>query len=523
MKLVPDRVTLAQLVEAHSKVRGTSSMKEKVRVMADFCRGLAADPSLQDVELGVGYLMGELRQGRVGLGPALVHEARAKVSSCAPVAELRLEMLDEAFGELATIGGKHSKRRKCETLLALLERATHAEQEFIERLLLGDLRQGALEGILMGAVAEAGEVPIEAVRRAALVGGSLREVATAALSGGEAALGEFRLEWMRPLQPMLAQTASDCAAALELLGRAAFEWKLDGARVQIHKRGNEVRVFTRARNEVGYAVPEVVERIRSLSSDRLILDGECLAMQPDRRPHPFQATMRRFGRKRPDSKLLEQLPLEPFFFDLLALDDLILLDEPASERYAALVQAVPPDWVVPRTVTGDAQTAEQFLAATLAAGHEGLMAKALDAPYQAGRRGAHWLKIKPAHTLDLVVLAAEWGSGRRKGWLSNLHLAARASDGNGFVMLGKTFKGMTDEVLVWQTEQLLKLEQRRSDHIVHVRPELVVEIALDGIQESPKYPGGLALRFARLKRYRPDKSPEEADSLEAVRALRTLR
>jgi DNA ligase 1 len=348
-------------------------------------------------------------------------------------------------------------------------------------------------------------------------------VAAAALAGGEAALGALGIELFRPLQPMLAQSAEDVREALERLtgpgaGEVSFEVKLDGARVQVHRRGDEVRVFSRRLNEVTAAVPEVVEAALALPAREIILDGEVIALRPDGAPHPFQVTMRRFGRKLDVAGLRGALPLSPFFFDCLWLDGRELLAAPLAERVAALASLATQEMRVERLVTADAGAAEAFLRRTLAAGHEGVMAKALDAPYEAGSRGQGWLKVKEVKTLDLVVLAAEWGSGRRHGWLSNLHLGARDPAG-GFVMLGKTFKGMTDEVLAWQTERLLALATRREGHVVHVRPELVVEIAYNDLQASPHYPGGLALRFARLEGYRPDRTPQDADTIDTVREV----
>jgi DNA ligase-1 len=354
-----------------------------------------------------------------------------------------------------------------------------------------------------------------------MVAGDLGAVARAALTEGAAGLARYRVQVLRPLQPMLAQAADDVADALRRLGEAALEYKLDGARIQVHKAGDAVRVFSRQLNDVTVAVPEIVEAVRRFPAREAILDGEVIALRPDGAPLPFQVTMRRFGRKLDVERLRAELPLASFFFDILYADGALLLDEPYTERLAMLDRVVPAEHRVPRIVTADAKEAEAYFARALAAGHEGLMAKALGARYEAGARGAAWLKVKPAHTLDLVVLAAEWGHGRRHGKLSNLHLGARDPDAGsgGFVMLGKTFKGMTDEMLAWQTAKLLELETGRDGHVVHVRPELVAEVAFDGIQASPQYPGGLALRFARVVRYRPDKGPEAADTIGAVREL----
>jgi DNA ligase-1 len=351
-----------------------------------------------------------------------------------------------------------------------------------------------------------------------MVSGDLGAVARAAGGGGVAALSGFSIELFRPIQPMLAHTADDLEDALGRFGEASLEWKLDGARVQIHKAGSDVAVFTRRLNLVTDRVPEIVEAVRALPARELVLDGEAIVLAPDGRPRPFQVTMRRFGRKPEVEQLRAELPLSVSFFDALLRDGETLIDRPVSARFAALAELAPAPLVVPRVVTASPEEARAFLERALAAGHEGIMAKALDAPYEAGRRGKAWLKVKPARTLDLVVLAAEWGSGRRRGWLSNLHLGARDPASGAFVMLGKTFKGLTDELLEWQTKELLARELAREEHVVHVRPELVVEIAANELQASPRYPGGLALRFARVRRYRPDKRPEDATTIEEVRA-----
>jgi DNA ligase-1 len=352
-----------------------------------------------------------------------------------------------------------------------------------------------------------------------MLAGDLGTVATAALADGRDGLGRFAHQVLRPLKPMLAQSAETPEEALSRVGSAVVEWKLDGARLQVHRLGTEVRAFTRNLADVTDRVPEVLEAVLGLPVEAVVLDGEAIALRADSRPRPFQVTMSRFGSRRDVDRLRAQVPLSPFFFDCLHLDGEDLLDHPLSERRSALLARVPEPMRPPAVETGDPSEAERFLAEALAHGHEGVMVKALDAPYEAGRRGAGWLKVKPVHTLDLVVLAAEWGHGRRTGRLSNLHLGARDPETGGFVMLGKTFKGMTDTMLAWQTERLLELETHREGHVVHVRPELVVEIAFDGVQASPRYPGGLALRFARVKGYRPDKSPDEADTIDLVRAI----
>ncbi|MGH6918925.1 MAG: ATP-dependent DNA ligase, partial [Geminicoccaceae bacterium] len=449
------------------------------------------------------------------IGYAALRAARAKTAASAPA--LTLAELDATLERIVEVRGKGAAGERARLLQALFGRATEQEQDFLLRLLLGELRQGALEGLMVEAVAKAAALPVADVRRAVMVSGDVGTVAEAALGEGVAGLQRFAITLFRPLQPMLAQPAESIADALGRLGRAALEYKLDGARIQVHKAGDEVRVYSRRLNEVTGAVPEVVEAARALPARSAILDGEAIALRPDGRPQPFQITMRRFGRRLNVAALRAELPLAPFFFDCLALDDQPLIDRPAAERFAALEAAAPAPLLMPRLVTDREEQAQAFAARALAHGHEGIMAKALDAAYAAGARGSSWLKIKPTHTLDLVVLAAEWGHGRRKGWLSNLHLGAR--DEAGFVMLGKTFKGLTDALLTWQTEQLLAREIARDAWTVHVRPELVVEVAFNDIQASPHYPGGMALRFARVKRYRPDKRAGDADTIDMVRAI----
>jgi DNA ligase-1 len=399
----------------------------------------------------------------------------------------------------------------------LLARATEAERDFLFRLLTGELRQGALESLMIDAVATAADVPVASVREAAMLAHGIASVAQAAITERAAGLRRYALAPMQPIAPMLAQPASDIAEALAAFGTAAFEWKLDGARVQVHKVGGDVRIFTRNRNDVTASAPEIVEAVRAADAHALILDGEAIALKDNGAPEPFQVTMRRFGRTLDVDAMRESLPLSVFFFDCLRIDDQALTAEPAAERFAALSRALPAQVLIPRIVTGDAAAADAFYDDALARGHEGVMAKSLSAPYEAGRRAPSWLKVKRLHTLDLVVLAAEWGHGRRSGLLSNLHLAAR--DGNDFVMLGKTFKGMTDELLAWQTQALLARQTHRDRFAVYVRPELVVEVAFNDLQASPRYPGGLALRFARIKRYRSDKTVAEADTIETVRAI----
>lgn len=504
---------LHDLVQTSAEVAATRSRKRKVERLAELCARLAG----ADLEIGVPYLAGELRQGKVGIGWALVRDARPAASASEPC--LTLADVDRTFTAIGAIAGKGAKARRVDALRALFERATADEHAFLAKLCVGELRQGALEAVLLEAVAAATELDPADVRRAAMLGGSLADVALAVLTDGAAGLARFRLELFRPLQPMLAQPAGGAGEVFAKLGPAASEWKLDGARLQVHKRGDEVRAYTRKRFDVTRSVPEVVELVRALPTASLILDGEVIALAPDGRPHPFQVTMGRFGRKLDVDAERRKLPLSAFFFDLLLADCVEWLDRPNAERWAELERIVPAEHRVVRADVTNEDELEASFASALDAGHEGVVVKALDAGYAAGRRGSHWLKLKPAHTLDLVVLAAEWGSGRREGWLSNLHLGARDPANGDFVMLGKTFKGMTDATLERQTRELLALETGRAGHVVRVRPEKVVEIAFDGVQRSPHYPGGLALRFARLKRYRDDKSADDADTIEAVRGL----
>jgi DNA ligase-1 len=504
---------LGELLAASERVAGTRSRLAKIDALAECLRRLDAS----EIALGVAYLSGETRQGRIGIGYATLKDALAATPANAP--RLTLAQVDEALACLAQIKGEGSAAGRARLLAELFANATAPEQDFLARLLLGELRQGALEGIMLDAVAKAAKLPPERVRSAAMRAGGLAAVAQAALTEGEAGLARFALRVFQPVQPMLAQTAADVADAIERLGTAAFEWKLDGARVQAHKSGGEIRVYTRSLNDVTSAVPEIVAALQQCPARELIADGETIALRPEGTPYPFQETMRRFGRKLDVEALRTTYPLSVFFFDCLLTEGEDLAARPARERYDALAKFLPASILIPRLVTGDKEAAQAFYDDALARGHEGVMAKALEAPYEAGSRGAGWLKIKEAHTLDLAVIAAEWGSGRRKGWLSNLHLAALDPATGGFVMLGKTFKGMTDKMLAWQTERLLELETSREGHVVHVRPDLVAEIAFNEIQASPHYPGGFALRFARVKRYREDKSAAEADTIETVRAL----
>ena len=503
---------LSAVVDASARVAETAGRLAKRDAIAACIR--SADPD--EVEIVVAYLAGETRQGRIGIGYATLAALRG--GGDAGEATLTVGDVDAALARIAAMAGKGSAAARSAELAALFARATAGEQDFLVRLLVGELRQGALEGVMLEAIAAAAAVPVADVRRATMVTGSVATAARVATSEGPAGLARFSIALQRPVQPMLAQPADDVAGALARLGTAAVEWKVDGARIQVHKEGGDIRVYTRALNDVTASVPEIVESLRAARADQLILDGEAVALGADGTPLAFQVTMRRFGRKLDVEKLRAELPLAAFFFDCLYRDGVALVERPAHERFDALAGGLPAALVVPRLVTADAGAAADFYADALARGHEGVMVKALDAPYEAGSRGASWLKVKRAHTLDLVVLAAEWGHGRRHGWLSNLHLGAR-DPGGGWVMLGKTFKGMTDAMLEWQTHELLARETSRDAYTVYVRPELVVEIAFNDLQASPHYPGGLALRFARVKGYRPDKRAEEADTIDEVRAV----
>jgi DNA ligase-1 len=566
-------VLLSDLVRTSDAVSLTSGRRVKVDEIAALLR--RASPG--EVPVAVAFLSGELRQRQIGVGyaalggllradlPADVEPPHGGPGPDPVTRPLTLAETDSVFAAIGATTGPGSQAERRRLLGALFARATPAEQSFLTRLLAGELHQGALEGVMVEAVARAAGVAAPQVRRALLLGGSLPAVAEAALSAVRAAHGQpaadqarpdesltgaapadpdaaagpgpdaalaalrsFHLQVGRPLRPMLAASAPTVAAAFDRVSPAAVEWKIDGIRIQVHRQGREVRVFTRTLDDITPRLPEITRAVLASPAEALVLDGEAIALDPAGRARPFQVTASRAGTQAVPGQEAPDVPLTPFFFDLLHLDGRDLIDEPASVRQALMAEVLPADLRVPRLITGEVADAEAFFADAVARGHEGVVVKSLDAPYAAGRRGSEWIKVKPRHTLDLVVLAAEWGHGRRRGWLSNLHLGARDPAG-GFVMLGKTFKGLTDEMLRWQTERFLEIAEPPGQHpggdrtgargVLRVRPEMVVEIAFDGVQASPRYPGGLALRFARVLRYRPDKQAAEADPIDAVRAI----
>jgi DNA ligase-1 len=498
---------LAAIVTVSEEVAATSGRLGKIAALAAVLR----ETSPVEVPIAVAYLSGDLPQRQIGVGWATLRDT---TGSFAPTPTLTLIELDAAFSAIGVVSGSGSVAARRALISALFARATEAEQQFIIRLLSGELRQGALEGVMTDAVARAGELPVADVRRAAMLRGSLGPVAAAALSGGVTALAGFGLEPGQPVRPMLAASAPSIEEALaRITGAAGVEWKLDGIRVQAHIVNGGIRLFTRTLDDITPRLPEVVAALTKLPVRAAVLDGELIALRPDGMPMPFQDTASRTASAGSD------VQLSAFFFDALHLDGADLIDLPYWRRRSELAWAVPADLLMPQLVTGDADEATAFFTDAIGHGHEGVVIKTLDGVYAAGRRGAGWIKVKPRHTLDLVVLAVEWGHGRRRGWLSNLHLGARDPETGGFVMLGKTFKGLTDELLTWQTARLLSLETHRDSSTVHVRPELVLEIAFDGVQRSSRYPGGLALRFARVLRYREDKSAAEADTIDTVRTL----
>ncbi|NUT41705.1 MAG: ATP-dependent DNA ligase [Thermoactinospora sp.] len=504
---------LIDVVRVSQAVAQTSARLGKVGHLAE----LLGRVGPEEAEIAIAYLSGELPQRQIGVGWRSLQELPAPKL----VATATLTDVDALFTRIKAVSGQGSQAARKALVHELFSAVTSQEQSFLTRLLSGELRQGALDGVMIEAIAKASGAPSADVRRALTLRGWLPAVGAAALSGGVEELHAFKLEVGRAVAPMLAGSAPNVAAALEKIGGpASLEWKLDGIRVQTHRLGEVVRVFTRTLDDITDQVPELVEAVLGLPSQDLVLDGEVIALRPDGRPHPFQVTASRVSSKIDVARLRESTPLSVYFFDLLRIDGQDMLDLPYSDRQKELARAVPSPLITPRLVTDDVAQAEAWFTDVVKAGHEGLVVKAPSSPYAAGRRGAGWIKVKPRHTLDLVVLAVEWGHGRREGKLSNLHLGARDPETGGFVMLGKTFKGLTDELLAWQTERFLEIADGPTDEwTVNVRPELVVEIAFDGVQRSPRYPGGMALRFARVLRYRPDKRAEDADTVETVRSL----
>ena len=501
----------ADLAATSAAVAATSGRLAKIDLLAACLRRLAndtADP--RGLAAGAAYLAGELLQRQTGVGYASLRDLPAP----AEVPTLTVESVDQRIGAMSVVAGRGSQAERRRQLQDLFVTATAPEQRHLVGLLSGELRQGAQAGLLADAIAKAASVPAAVIRRALLLSGSLTEVAAVALAGGS--LDDFSLTVGRPLAPMLASSAPDVAAALVAVGLPAVaDVKLDGIRVQVHRDGDSVTVFSRSLDDITARVPGVVSVVRALPVQTVVLDGEALGVGPDGRPLPFQETSSRAARR--DGAM----PVQPYFFDVLHLDGADLLDAPLTERWAALSALVPAASLVGHFVVASPKEADAAWQSALAAGHEGLVVKSSSAPYDVGRRGAAWVKVKPRHTLDLVILGVEWGSGRRKGWLSNLHLGARDPSTGGFVMLGKTFKGLTDEMLRWQTEKLLSLATDKGEWVVKVRPELVAEIAFDGVQRSSRYPGGVALRFARVVRYREDKTAAEADTIDQVKELAT--
>lgn len=492
---------LAEIAQASADITATRSRKEKTARLAALIRQMDPD----EVAIGVSYLSGRLPQGRLGVGFAAIRDVDA---SPATQPSLSLKAVHESLDRLGSTRGSGSRAQRTEILTDLIGAATEAERDLLFGLLGGGLRQGALDGVMTDALAQAFGAPLDAVRRAAMLSGDLAGVAYGLATDGADVLPTFGLRVGTAVQPMLAATAESAAEAVRTVKQAFVEWKVDGARLQIHRSGDSIEVFTRSLRRVTKQVDDIVELARTIESRSFILDAEAASLRNDGRPEAFQVTMQRFGRKATSHR-----PLDLFVFDALRIDN-DLIDLPLRGRVERMQHTIPDQLIIPRILTSSGAVAEEFAARALEQGHEGVMVKDADSLYKAGRRGSAWLKVKPAHTLDLVVLAVEWGSGRREGFLSNIHLGAR--DGDEFVMLGKTFKGMTDEMLAWQTQRFLELETHRDGHVVHVRPEQVVEIAFDGVQRSSRYPGGAALRFARVKGYRDDKRARDADTLDQV-------
>jgi DNA ligase-1 len=530
---------LDSLVRTSAAVTASSGRLAKIDHIAQLLRQVPP----AEIPVAVSFLSGDLTQRQIGVGYAALSDLMGGFGPDAPstatavgqpaaAPQLTLAETDVALGRIGGLAGQGSQAERRRLLAQLLSRATATEREFLVRLLAGDLRQGALDGVMADAIASAAAVPGADVRRAYQLSGSLSAAAEAALGAGTGpdnaatALRAVSLQVGRPIRPMLAAAAPTVAAALSRITPAAVEWKVDGIRVQVHRTAEGVRVFSRTLDEITHRVPEIAEAAMSLTATDAVLDGEAVALRPDGRPHPFQVTSARAASQAAPGGAARSVPMSLFLFDVLYLDRIDLIDAPAHERFHRLAAVTPAKLVIPRLITADLDQAQQFFATAVARGHEGVVVKSLNAPYGAGRRGSEWIKVKPRHTLDLLVLGAEWGHGRRQGWLSNLHLGARDPATGRPVMLGKTFKGLTDALLTWQTARLLELaEPARGDDrepgrgVVRVRPELVVEVAFDGVQASSRYPGGVTLRFARVLRYRPDKGPAEADTIDTVRAF----
>jgi DNA ligase-1 len=501
------------LVEVSKRVSATTRKKEKASLLAECLKHSQGE----EIALAASYLSGQVPQGSLCIGWTILQKTLENLDERPrPLSLLEVNLF---FDEITQSRGEGSVKKKVKALHDLFSSAREDEKEFLAGLIMGEVRQGALEGLVLEAIAQASGLAAERIQQGVMFSGNIGEVARVALEEGLEGFSRFQPKLFHPIIPMLANAAEGEGDALARWGQVACELKIDGARIQIHKNGEEIRVFTRHLKEVTERVPEIVAVARRFRLDKAIFEGETLAMRPDGRPLPFQTTMRRFGRVQDIERMKKEIPLTSYFFDLLYLDGEPLFDEPYRKRFELLCEGVPSEYQIPQIVTADEKVVREFLKKSLEAGHEGIMAKGVDSPYVAGHRGFYWLKIKPTKTLDLVILAAEWGHGRRKGWLSNLHLGARDPDSGQFVMLGKTFKGLTDEMLQWQTEKLFSLETHRDEWTVYVQPELVVEIAFNDLQESPRYPGGLALRFARVRHYREDKSLSEVDTIQRVQAM----
>ncbi len=504
---------LHDVVEASNKIKGARKRKEKVsHVMRLLQVGRG-----REISLAADYLSGQIPQGRLGVGWAMLAEALKGLSD--NPRSLSLNELDKNFEALSALQGPKSIEKKIGLMREILSGADERGKDFLSGLIMEEIRQGALQGLVLEAIAQASSISSDHLRQALMFSGHIGEVAWVALEEGVSGLSRFNPQLFRPIAPMLANTVEEETDALSRLGEAGWEYKIDGARVQVHKRGEDVHIFSRHLREITESIPEIVTLARKFPMEQAIFEGEAVALRADGKPLPFQTTMRRFGRIQEREKMAKELPLTPFFFDLLYVDGDTLLNLPYKDRFHQLGARVPAQFIIPRIITADGEEVQDFLARSLNAGHEGLIAKGLETPYVAGQRGFYWLKLKPVRTLDLVVLAAEWGHGRREGFLSNLHLGARDPDQGGFVMLGKTFKGLTDEMLRWQTEKLLTLEITRDEWTVFVKPEFVVEVAFNNIQESHRYPGGLTLRFARVKHFRQDKTPLDVDTIQKVRMI----